>query len=60
MEKKYIVTFARVGSTTVFAESAEEAMRIANEDVKLDEVYWADDWPATDAIEVDDDDFGAL
>ena len=58
MEKWYSVTFMRIGSAMVMASSPEEAMRIADEAVKADEVTWLDDWPAVDAREVNRDDQG--
>ena len=47
---KYSVTVVRIGYVDVEADSAEEAMRDVNENAKLDEVNWCDDWNATDAI----------
>lgn len=47
--RPYGVFFARNGYAQVMATSKEEAMRIADAQLTSDEVYWDDDWPATDA-----------
>lgn len=53
---KFEVTVCRTGSVIIEANSPEEAMTIVNDDVTADEVNWADDWPATDAHEIEADD----
>ena len=50
---KYCVTIVRTGCIFVEAETAEEAMNIADHQ-KTDTVNWSDDWEATDATPDDD------
>jgi hypothetical protein len=50
---KYCVTIVRTGCIFVEAETAEEAMDIADHQ-KTDTVNWSDDWEATDATQDDD------
>lgn len=49
---KYCVTIVRYGCLFVEAESAEEAMDIADHQT-TDTVNWSDDWTPTDAEEYD-------
>lgn len=47
--RTFEVFFSRNGYAEVRAASAEEALRIADEEVKYDDVSWDDDWHPTDA-----------
>ncbi|MBQ7818569.1 MAG: hypothetical protein IJ341_02610 [Bacteroidales bacterium] len=49
---KFCVTVTRTGCVFVKANSASEAMDIANHQT-TDTVNWSDDWEATDCIEDD-------
>ena len=44
----YEVFFSRNGYAVVQAASPEEARRIADEELKYDDVSWGDDWHPTD------------
>ena len=46
--RPYGVFFSRNGYAQVMATSAEEAMRIADDQLTCDDVSWDDDWPVTD------------
>lgn len=46
--RTYGVFFARNGYAKVLASSADEAWRIADKDLKYDDVSWDDDWGVTD------------
>ena len=46
--RSYGVFFSRNGYAQVMATSAEEAMRIADDQLTCDDVSWDDDWPVTD------------
>lgn len=54
MKQTYGVFFTRHGYAEIEAESAEEAMKLADETITSDEVSWDDDWPCTDAQPVED------
>ena len=47
-KKTFDVTVTRYGCVQVEADSASEAIEIANS-MKTDEITWGDDWSATDA-----------
>lgn len=47
--REYMVFFSRNGCVRVMATSRENAMQIADETVKYDDVSWDDDWNAVDA-----------
>lgn len=51
-KKKYGVVIVRFGYVEVEAESGMEAMRIANNNIRTDDVSWSDEWEATDYEEV--------
>lgn len=53
-KQTYGVFFVRHGYAEIEAESAEEAMRLADETMTSDEVIWDDDWPCTDARPLED------
>ena len=44
----YGVFFSRGGYAEIKAVSADEAMRIADETMKVEEVSWDEDWHPTD------------
>lgn len=46
--RTFEVFFSRNGYAEVQAASAEEARRIADEEMKYDDVSWDDDWHPTD------------
>lgn len=46
--RPYEVFFSRNGYAVVHAPSAQEAIRIADEELKYDDVSWDDDWHPTD------------
>lgn len=46
--RPYEVFFSRKGYAVVQATSAEEALRIADNELKYDDVSWDDDWHPTD------------
>lgn len=46
--RPYEIFFSRNGYAVVQAASAEEARRIADEELKYDDVSWDDDWHPTD------------
>ena len=46
--RTFEVFFSRNGYAEVQAASAEEACRIADEEMKYDDVSWDDDWHPTD------------
>ena len=46
--RPYEVFFSRNGYAVVQAASPEEAWRIADEELKYDDVSWDDDWHPTD------------
>lgn len=46
--RPYEVFFSRNGYAVVQAASPEEARRIADEELKYDDVSWDDDWHPTD------------
>ena len=46
--RTFEVFFSRNGYAEVQAASAEEARRIADEEMKFDDVSWDDDWHPTD------------
>ena len=49
---KYCVTVIRTGCVFVEADNWEDALDIANYQL-TDDIYWSDDWEATDAYEDD-------
>ena len=53
-KQMYGVFFVRHGYAEIKAESAEEAMKLADETITADEVSWDDDWPCTDAQLLED------
>lgn len=53
-KKMYGVFFTHHGYAEIEAESAEEAMKLADETIPFDEVTWDDDWSCTDAQPVED------
>lgn len=53
MKRKFMVTVTRCGGVVITAESEEDAMRIANEELKVDDISWDDDWSPTDANPMD-------
>jgi hypothetical protein len=53
----YNITIARTGCVNVEADSAEEAMFIAN-NLKEQDISWTDDWNATDCETIGDDGCG--
>lgn len=53
--KRYEVVFTRCGVAFVYAHDESEAMRIADETVKADDVSWDDDWPCTEVQEVEEE-----
>jgi len=50
LEKNFTITFAKVGSVELVANSIEEAMQKAS-DVKDCEIFWSDDISITDVEE---------
>ena len=51
-EKLYRVIVAKTGSLETYADSPEDAMKIANETFETD-IFWSDDFIATDAEEIE-------
>ena len=47
--RNYGVFFTRGGYAEIKAVTADEAMRIADETMKVDDVSWDEDWHPTDA-----------
>lgn len=48
-KQTYGVFFTRHGYAEIEAESAEDAMKLADETISTDKVSWDDDWSCTDA-----------
>lgn len=50
--KLYNVTVTRIGSVELYADSVEEAMRLAEES-DVNQMFWMDEFSATDAEEIE-------
>ncbi len=49
------VFFSRNGYAKIMATSADEAMKLADEQCKVDDVSWDDDWHPTDAAPAEEE-----